>query len=574
MTAAVMRPAAPIAALALTTADGAGARLLGRARLVLCGVLLAFGLIGGQLVRLALRASPEIKVALAEPLARSWSRPDIVDRHGRLLATDVGMHSLYADPQLAQDVDEAMEKLATVLPGLDASELRKVLADKSRRFAWVARGLSPRQAQRVHALGLPGLAFRTELKRVYPQGALAGHMLGTVNTDNRGIAGIERMLDEAGRVEAVQGPARASGPAVRMSLDIGVQHALAEELKQACARYTASAAAGLVLDAGSGEILGAVSLPEVDPARPADWLDQAHTDKLTGGTFELGSIFKTLTIAMVLEAGMADLDKLYDVRQPLIAGPYVIKDLYPQGRPLTVREIFLHSSNVGAGMLALEAGAERQRAFLERMGLTEPMRTEAGPVATPLLPKHWGRIETITVGYGHGLAVAPVQFAVAVAALINGGVQVTPTLLARSGDAGAPQRLISAATSARLREIMRLNVTNAQGTGRHAEADGYRVGGKTGTAEMPGRGGYREKSVISSFAGAFPMDAPKYVVLVLLFEPHTGEGHGDKITAGLNAAPATARIVERIAPLLGVLPRRVDAPTPEPGRFDAPPAAQ
>ena len=283
-----------------------------------------------------------------------------------------------------------------------------------------------------------------------------------------------------------------------------------------------------MLDCGSGEVLGAVSLPEIDPARPSDWLDPARADKLMGGTFELGSIFKTLTIAMALEAGTADLDKIYDVRQPLIAGPYAIKDLYPQGRPLTVREIFLHSSNVGAGMLALEAGAERQRAFLARTGPHRAHAHGGGPVATPLLPKHWGRIETITVGYGHGLALAPLQFAAAVAALVNGGLKVTPTLLARSDDGGERPRLVSAATSARLREIMRLNVTNSQGTGRHAEADGYRVGGKTGTAEMPGRGGYREKSVISSFAGAFPMDAPKYVVLVLLFEPQTGEGRGDQ----------------------------------------------
>ncbi len=563
---------AALRALPTQTSEDAEARLRARARLVLCAVLLAFAVIGGQLVRLASKAATEIKVSLAEPLARSWSRPDIVDRQGRLLATDVGMHSLYADPQLVQDVDETIEKLMAALPGLDAAELRKSLADRSRRFAWVARGLTPRQAQRLHALGLPGLAFRTELKRVYPLGPLAGHMLGTVNTDNRGIAGIERMLDEAGRVEAVQGPGRTPTPAVRMALDIGVQHALAEELKQACVRYSASAAAGLVLDAGSGEMLGAVSLPEADPMRPADWLDPAHADKLTGGTFELGSIFKTLTIAMALEAGTSDLDKLYDVRQPLVAGPYVIKDLYPQGRPLSVREIFLHSSNVGAGMLALEAGAERQRAFLARFGLTEPVRTEAGPVAMPQLPKHWGRIETITVAYGHGLAVAPVQFAAALATLVNGGFKVTPTLLAREGEAGERPRLVSAATSAGLREIMRLNVTNAQGTGRHAEADGYRVGGKTGTAEMPGRGGYREKSVISSFAGAFPMDAPRYVVLVLLFEPQTGEGRGDKITAGLNAAPATARIVERVAPLLGVLPRRAEPPAP--ARFDAPPGAQ
>jgi len=556
-----------IAVIPLAAGDAAPRRSA-RVRFVLCAVVLACLLIGGRLVHLAFKAASEVKVSFAEPMAKSWSRPDVVDRHGRLLATDVGQHSLYADPPLVQDMDEAIEKLTAALPGLDAVELRKALSDRSRRFAWVARGLTPRQAQQVHALGLPGFAFRTEPKRVYPLGQLMGHVLGAVNTDNRGLAGIERMLDETSLAEAVQGPVRASARAVRLSLDVGVQHALADELKEACVRYAAAAAAGVVLDAGSGEILGAASLPEADPARPTDWLDAQRADKLSAGTFELGSIFKMLTLAMALELGIADLDQVYDVREPLVAGPFVIKDPYPQGRPLTVREIFLHSSNVGAGMLALKAGAEPQRAFLKRMGLTEPARTEAGPVAPPQLPKHWGRIETITVGYGHGLAVAPLQFAAAVATLVNGGFKVTPTLLARDETGGARERLVSTATSANLRELMRLNVTNAQGTGRQAEAEGYRVGGKTGTAEIPGRGGYRDKSVISSFAGAFPMDAPRYVILVLLFEPQTGEGRGHRITAGVNAAPTTARIVERIAPLLGVRPRRVEAPARAP--FAAP----
>jgi cell division protein FtsI (penicillin-binding protein 3) len=539
-----------------------GARLRRRTLITLCGVLLCLAVIGGQLVRLALRSGGEIKATLAEPLARSWSRPDIVDRNGRLLATDIAVNSLYADPHLILDLDEVIEKLIATLPGLEEAELRKSLADHSRRFVWVARGLSPRMAQSVHDLGLPGLAFRTELKRAYPLGALAGHLIGTVNTDNKGLAGIERLLDDTGRVEAVQGPGRMLASPLRLSLDIGVQHGLAEELQLSASRYSAPAAAALVLEAGSGEVLAAVSLPEVDPSRPADWLDPARADRLASGIYELGSIFKTMTIAMALEAGTASLDKLYDVRQPLVAGTYSIKDPYPQGRPLSVRDIFLHSSNVGAGMLALEAGPERQRAFLARLGLTEPMRTEAGPVASPLLPKHWGRTETVTIGYGHGLAMAPLQFAAAVAALVNGGTKVAPTLLARPDDGGERLRVVSATTSAGLREIMRLNVTHAAGTGRRAEAEGYRVGGKTGTAEMPGRGGYQEKAVISSFIGAFPMDAPRYVVFVLLFQPQTGDTGGDHITAGLNAAPATARIVERIAPLLRILPRRVAAQLP------------
>jgi cell division protein FtsI (penicillin-binding protein 3) len=363
---------------------------------------------------------------------------------------------------------------------------------------------------------------------------------------------------------------------VRLALDIGVQHAVAEELRRGLMQFGAAAAVGLVLDARTGEIVAAVSLPEIDPNRPADLLDAELIDRLTNGTFELGSVYKILTIALALELGLADLDTVLDVRQPLRVGRHVIKDHYPQGRPLTVREVFLYSSNVGAGMLALQAGTERQRAFLAKLGLLEPMRTEAGGVAPPQLPDSWGRAETITIAYGHGLAVAPLQFAAAAAAVVNGGEKLTPTLLLRADAPPKAERVVSEATSAGLRELMRLGVTHKAGTGRRAEAEGYGVGGKTGTAEMPGRGGYREKSVISSFLGAFPMEAPRYVTLVMLFEPQgTGETRG-RITAGVNAAPVTARVVERIAPLLGVLPRLVPAHQAAPGApaFDAPPEAQ
>jgi cell division protein FtsI (penicillin-binding protein 3) len=552
-------------------ATGAGVRE--RTLVSLACVLLGFAIIAARLILLAL-ASSQIRLTLVESLASSTSRPDLIDRHGRLLATDIVVHSLYADPALILDLDEAVEKLSAAL-GLDAAELRRMLGDRSRRFAWVARGLSPRQAKRVHDLGLPGFSFRGELKRFYPLGALTGHCLGTVNIDNRGIAGIERMLDEAHLVDMVQGAEGVRRAPVELSLDIGVQHAVAAELKAAIARYEAAGAAGLVLDAASGEVLAAVSLPEVDPMRAADWLDPEHADRLLGGTFELGSIFKTLTVAMALEVGTADLDKLYDVRQPLVAGPYAISDLHPQGRPLSVREIFLHSSNVGAGMMALEIGSERQRAFLDRLGLLQPLRTEAGSVAAPQLPKQWGRAETITIGYGYGLALAPLHFAAAFAGLINGGSGIAPTFLRAPATAMGrePPRVVSAATSAKLREILRLNVTSAAGTGRRADAQDYRVGGKTGTAEMLGRSGYRDNAVIASFVGGFPMEAPRYVTLVSLFAPHTGEAQRDRSTAGGNAAPVTARIVQRIAPLLGVLPRRVEAVEPAEA-FDAPRPAQ
>jgi cell division protein FtsI (penicillin-binding protein 3) len=561
------RPAAP----------GLRARALRvRALLALTALLLAFAAVAAQLVRLALQSAPRLRLTMAEAAPTAWARPDIVDRNGRLMATDRAVNSLFADPQIILDLDEVIEKLTGVLPGLNAAELRRTLADRSRRFVWLARGLGSREAQTVHELGLPGLGFRTELRRFYPLGPLGGHVLGAVSVDNRGLAGIERMIDEEGLAEPARGAERNLRPAVRLALDIGVEHAVAEELRRGLAQFGAVAAVGLVLDARTGEIVAAVSLPEVDPNRAADLLDAELIDRLTNGTFELGSVYKILTVALALELGLADLDTVLDVRQPLRVGSHVIKDHYPQGRPLTVREVFLYSSNVGAGMLALQAGTERQRAFLAKLGLLEPMRTEAGSVAPPQLPDSWGRAETITIAYGHGLAVAPLQFAAAAAAVVNGGEKLTPTLLLRADAPPKAERVVSETTSAGLRELMRLGVTHKAGTGRRAEAEGYGVGGKTGTAEMPGRGGYREKSVISSFLGAFPMEAPRYVTLVMLFEPQgTGETRG-RITAGVNAAPVTARVVERIAPLLGVLPRLVQAHQAAPGTpaFDAPPEAQ
>jgi cell division protein FtsI (penicillin-binding protein 3) len=539
-----------------------------RTLLTLAAILACVVAIGAQLLRLAARADADLHLNLAEPIGQSWSRPDIVDRRGQLLATDVATNSLYVDPQAVLDIDEVVEKVSSALADVDRGELRRAIADRSRRFAWIARGLTPRQAQRLHDLGLPGLGFRTELKRVYPLGGLAGHVIGTVNVDNKGLAGLERALDEEGKVEPVQGTDRSDKPALRLALDVGVQHAVSEELEAALARYSASGAAGLVLDLASGEVLAAVSLPGVDPARPADWLEARRADRLFSGTFELGSVFKTLTVAMALEAGVADLETVYDVRRPLAIAGYRITDLHPSRRPLSVREIFLHSSNVGAGLMALDLGAERQRQFLSKWGLCEPLRTEAGAVAPPQLPKHWGKLETVTISYGHGLAVAPLQLAVAMASLINGG-KVTPTFQAREKALATPPRLVSAATSSRIREILRLNVTSPIGTGRRAEAEGYRVGGKTGTAEIPGRGGYQAKAVISSFIGAFPMDAPQFLTLVMLLEPEPVAGSAPGITAGLNAAPTTALIVHRIAPVLGVLPRLVGGAEPKGSPFDA-----
>jgi cell division protein FtsI (penicillin-binding protein 3) len=526
-----------------------------RTTIVVLGMGLAFAVVGGQLVRLALSGGEDMVASVSEPLAQSFSRPDIVDHDGRLLATDVEMPSLFADPSRVQNRDEIAEKLYAVLPGFDEAELRRTLEDRTRRFAWIRRGLSPKLAQAVHDLGLPGLAFRDELRRAYPLGRLAGHVIGHVNVDNRGVAGIERHIDDTVGVEAVHAATLSAEAAVRLSLDIGVEHSLEDELASAMRRYEAQGAAGLVMDVTTGEMLAAASLPGVDPSRPGESLERDRIDKIAGGAYELGSVWKIVTLAMALDGGTTSLDAMIDVTQPLTAGRFTITDTHPSSRPLSTAEVFIHSSNIGAALLALDVGADRQQDFLKKLGLLAPMKTELGPVAAPIAPERFGRTEQITVAYGHGLAVAPIQFAAAAAALINGGKRVEPTFLRRFPDTAAERpRVIATETSAKINDLLRRNVTDPHGTGKRADVLGYRVGGKTGTAEIPGRGGYREKAVISSFLAAFPMDAPKYLVLVSLFEPKGNQETAGEILAGMNAAPTAARVIERIAPLLGVLP--------------------
>jgi cell division protein FtsI (penicillin-binding protein 3) len=518
----------------------------------------AFLIVAGQLVRLGLQHAPQARLTAAEAITPLVARPDIVDRRGRLLAKEVTAPSLFADPSVLLDVDEAIEKLRRVLPGMDDDEVRRALSDRSRRFVWLRRGVTPQLAQAVHDLGLPGLAFRTEPKRVYPAAALAGHVIGSVNADNRGMTGIERYIDAAREdAKGIADPA-ASAP-LRLSIDSGVQLALQAELAAAVERYTATGAVGMVMDVDTGEIIAATSLPEVDPNRPTEALRLDHLDKLTQGVFELGSIWKIITVALALETETATLATEFDTTEPIKIGTYTISDLHPQRRRLSVRDIFVHSSNIGAGLMALEVGTEKQRAFLGKLGLTEQMRTEIGPLAAPLLPQTWGKIETVTIAYGHGLALAPMQYAAAVASLVNGGYRVAPTFLARRRSwLSTREKIVATSTSDAIREIMRLNVTLPYGTGRRADVAGYRIGGKTGTAEMPGIGGYLRKSVIASFLAVMPTDQPRYLTLVMLFEPK-GDNTNGHITSGINAAPTTAKLVERIAPILGLLPRRLEA---------------
>ncbi len=536
------------------------ARARGRALLLLACIVVAFSVLSLQLLRLGLmrageRAAP--RLAASTPVARTYARPDIVDRNGRLLATDLIGYAVIADPSQILDADLAAEALLSIFPDLNAKTLREKLGDKARKFEWIKRGLTPRIAQRAHDLGVPGLALKKEPKRTYPLGRLAGHVLGSVSVDNRGLSGVEKFIDTAGDIEAVVSGQAGFRRQVRLTIDVGVQHGLEEHLALAIATYKARAAAGVVLNVRSGAIAAMASLPDVAPAVPREGQDPGRIDRMMVGRYELGSVVKAFTIAMALDGRHLRLADMVDVRGPLDVDGYKIKDLYSVGPRMSVRDIFLRSSNVGVGRIALKIGPERIKAFFYKIGLTSPVVTEAGPVALARLPKRWGDAETATSGFGHGLALAPLQFAAAAAALVNGGFKVQPTLLQRAKGSSVKRiRVLKRSTSRAMQKLMRQNVTLPIGTGRRAVAKGFEVGGKTGTAEQAKEGRYQKKQVISSFLGAFPMSNPKYLTYVLLFEPSGVAASRNKITAGLNAAPVTAKLVARIAPQLGILPNR------------------
>ena len=520
----------------------------GRNRLVIVAAVFAcaFVVLAGRLVHLSsigeaggtgLAVSGEIGIARAE----------IVDRNGVLLASDLTTASLYANPHRVLDAAEASDEISRVLPGIDRGELFSKLST-SKRFVWVKRHLTPRQQYAVNALGLPGFAFLEEQKRVYPQGRLAAHIVGYTGVDNRGLAGIEKRLDERLGAAARDGGAQ---PPLYLSVDIRVQHVLRNQLAAAVQKYRAIGATGVVLDAKDGQILASVSLPDFDPHRVDQASEASRFNRASLGVYEMGSTFKIFTVAMALELGTADLADSFDASEPIRVSRFMIRDDHAKNRWLSVPEVFIYSSNIGAARMALDVGTERQREFLGRIGLLRRAPLEVAEVGQPIAPNPWREISTMTIAFGHGVAVTPIQMASAVASLVNGGTRVVPTFIVNRQDVRTvSERVVSRKTSEAIRRLMRLNVV--EGTGKKADAPGYLVGGKTGTAEKVGGRGYRRKALRSSFIGVFPALEPRYVVLVMLDEPKGIKETFGYATAGWTAAPVVGQVIEQAAPLLGV----------------------
>ncbi|MGO9172582.1 MAG: peptidoglycan D,D-transpeptidase FtsI family protein [Rhodomicrobium sp.] len=482
------------------------------------------------------------------PPALAKSRPDIVDRNGRILATDIRVYWLAANPKEIPHADDAAEKLGALFPDLNQAALSRKFHDKASRFEWVKRGLVPDQAKAAHALGIPGLSVLATVGRVYPQGNDAAQILGLTNVDNEGMSGIEWYIDQklAGQVAPAS---LAKRPIVKLSLDLGVQHVLAEELGQAMQRYQAAAALGLVLDVRNGEVLASVSLPDFDPNRREQAMDENRRNRIVTDVYELGSVFKTFTIAMALDQNVAGRYDRFDA-SPLRIGHFMVRDAHAVREPMSVEDIYVHSSNTGAARIAAAAGVARQQRFLESLGLFEKLETEAGTTPKPVFPAAWRPANAATIAYGHGIAVPPIVFASAMASIVNGGKRIKPTFLLSEGSADdAPERAIQPETSALMRELMRLVVQ--RGTGHRAAAAGLDIGGKTGTA-LKVKDGHYTHDVVNSFVAVLPVTDPKYLILVTLDEPKAETA--DKNEAGYNAAPTAGAIAQRIAPMLDVLP--------------------
>jgi cell division protein FtsI (penicillin-binding protein 3) len=521
-----------------------------------------YAVIGGRLIMFAAVGDGHGARRTAAQDAIATARPDIVDRNGEVLATDVKAPSLFGEPRRIIDKDEAIELLTATLPDLDTGEVRDRLSSK-KGFVWLKREITPKQQQEIHRLGVPGIGFLRENKRVYPTGAEVAHLIGLVNIDNQGIAGMEKWLDSNGLADlhrAGFATDRLQRP-VELSVDLRVEHALRDELLKAKEKYKAKAASGLVSNVRTGEIVALVSLPDFDPNNPREAHDPDRINRLTTGVYEMGSTFKALTLAMALDSGKATLNSMYDARGALHYGKFAIHDTHPEGRAISLAEVFTFSSNVGAARIALAQGVEAHKAFLKKLGQLDRLRTELPESASPIVPRRWTELNTITIAFGHGIAVAPLQAVMGINAVMNGGYLIPPTFLKRSEeDAKAmAKRVIKPETSEKMRYLMRLNAE--VGTAKQADVKGYYIGGKTGTSEKVVNGRYSKKQVLNSFTAIIPADNPQYQLLVMLDEPKALPETKGFITSGWNAVPTGGKVIARIAPLLGIEPR-----------FDLPPS--
>ena len=541
--------------------DAARNRAESRLVILMLGFLAMFALIAVRMGSLAISEPMEPQSNYTGPSIVA-QRGNIVDRQGRILATNLDTHSLYATPQDMVEPEIAAASLARIFPDLDEQDLLRWFTG-SRKFIWIRKKLSPEQMQAVHDLGEPGLKFGPREVRLYPNGSLASHVLGGASFGREdvaaaevvGVAGVEKTFDDYLRDPAF------AGQDLQLTLDLTIQSAMEEVLYGGMSLMNAKGAAGILLDAHTGEIISMASLPDFDPnERPplptqGNPADSPLFNRAVQGVYELGSTFKVFAAAQAIEMGLVTPDTMIDIRGPLKWGRFRITDFHDYGAELSVHDVIKKSSNIGSARLALAIGAEKQQEFLKSLGFFEPTAVEMVEATggRPKYPSDWKDISTITISYGHGLSASPMHLAAAYATMVNGGYRVTPTLIKQDYVERGP-RVISPETSRQVREMLRDVVR--EGTATFGDVSGYAVGGKTGTADKPIEtgGGYYEDRVISTFASVFPSHDPKYVLVVTMDEPELATEIEPKRTAGWTAVPIAAEVITRVAPLLGMRP--------------------
>ncbi len=516
---------------------------------------LGFTAMGADAARKALWTHPNLgEFAAPAPAA---ARADLVDRQGRLLAVDLQHFGLYLDPREVWDAGETRRSLHRLLPQVPLERLDRAL--KGRRREYLLGALTPQQKEVVHDLGLPGVSFEEESKRVYPLGASAAHLLGFSDTAGRGLSGAELAFN--GSITA----AAKTGEPMQLAVDLRVQAALEDELRKGVAEFTPRGAVGVVTDVRTGEILALSSQPDFDPNAPGRGGPDGMLNRAAQSVYEMGSTFKLFTFAMALDSGSETMRSTFNAGQPLQIGARLIHD-YHKGGPaiLSMDDAFIMSSNISTAKMALHAGSDRLQDYFKRFGLFAPAKVELAEAARPFLPRTWDQSTTASASFGQAIMVSPLNVAAGVGALTNGGVFHPLTLRKRgpgeiAGGIPGSRRVVSPETSRLMLGLMRDNVVLEHGSGKQANALGLRVGGKTGSAQKVGAHGYDNSKNVSSFAAVFPtdgaLDGPRYLVLVLFDEPHATPKTAGFITAGWNAAPVAGRVIDRIAPFLGV--RRV-----------------
>ncbi len=539
-------------------------------RLVVLGLFFvaAFSVVGMRMGHMA-ATDPVEPTARTSRAPISANRADIVDRNGRIMATNLSTHSLYVETRFMVDKPHAATELVKIFPDLNEEKLLARLNGKQ-KFFWLKRQLSPEQMQAVHEIGEPGLRFGPREMRLYPNGSLAAHILGGATYGREGVnaaevigeAGVERMFDDY-----LRDPANGGAP-LTLSLDLSIQSAVRTVLYGGMKLMDAKGATAILMDVHSGELVAMTSLPDFDPndrphvAVSGDASDSPLFNRAVQGVYELGSTFKIFTAAQMLEEGLAAPTTMIKTQGPLRWGKHRIRDFHDYGATLSVTDVIVKSSNIGTARMAQAIGVERQQDFLNKLGMLTPTEVELAEASSikPLLPPNWSELSAMTISYGHGLSASPLHLATAYASLLNGGTKVTPTLIKQNGPV-VGERIVSERTSAMARAMLRQVVV--RGTASFGDVTGYAVGGKTGTADKPlanGRG-YHEESVIATFASVFPAHDPKYVLIVTLDEPEVYTYGENRRTAGWTAVPVASEIVQRVAPLLGLRPE-IEPPHP------------